>query len=78
MVNRDIGSGSMFYLLKKEKNNVLSLPRELFTFALTSALQSRHLTLTVFNPQGQNRITIQPNRVFFHHFETIKIIYDTG
>ena len=61
----DIRSGFTFYLLKKEKN-VSSLPR-----ALTSALQSRHLTLAFFNHQGQNRITIQPNRVFFHHFETI-------
>ena len=64
-------SGFTFYLLKKEKNPVSSLPRALFTLALTSALQSRHLTLVFFNHQGQNRITIQPNRVFFHHFETI-------
>ena len=67
----DIRSDFTFYLLKKkkEKNPVSSLPRALFTLALTSALQSRHLTLVFFNHQGQNRITIQPNRVFFHHFE---------
>ena len=56
----DIRSGFTFYLLKKEKNPVLSLPRALFTLALTSALQSRHLTHVFFNHQGQNRITIQP------------------
>ena len=61
----------MFYSLKKEKNTVWSLPRPLFTIALTSALQSRHITLVFFNKQGQNRISIQPNRVFFHQFETI-------
>ena len=64
MVN--IRSGFTFYLLKKEKNPVSSLPRALFTL-----LQSRHLALVSFNHQGQNRITIQPNTVFFHHFETI-------
>ena len=67
----DIRSGFTFYLLKKEENPVLSLPRAFFTLALTSALQSRHLTLVFFNHQGQNRIIIQHNRVFFHHFETI-------
>ena len=67
----DIRSGFTFYLLKKENNPVSSLPRALFTLALTSALQFRYLTLVFFNHQGQNRITIQPNRVFFHHFETI-------
>ena len=56
----DIRSGFTFYLLKKEKNPVLFLPRVLFTLALTSALQSKHLTLVFFNHQGQNRITIQP------------------
>ena len=56
----DIRSGFTFYLLKKEKSPVSSLPRALFTLALTSALQSRHLTLVFFNHQGQNRITIQP------------------
>ena len=59
----------MFYLLKNEKK-VLSRPcqgQALFTLALTS--------IVFFNHQGQNRITIQPNRFFFHHFETI--IYDT-
>ena len=56
----DIRSGFTFYLLKKEKNPVSSLPRALLTLALTSALQSRHLTLVFFNHQGQNRITIQP------------------
>ena len=61
----------MFYLLKKEKKTVLFLPRTLFTLAPTSALQSRHLTLVFFNHQGQNRITIQPNRVLLYHFETI-------
>ena len=80
----DIRSGFTFYLLKKEKNPVSSLPMALCTLALTSALQSRHLTLVFFNSdlykisnichcfnhQGRNRITIQPNRVFFHHFET--------
>ena len=66
----DIRSGFTFYLLKKEKNPVSFLPRALFTLALTSALQSWLLTLVFFNHQGQNRITIQPNRVFFHHFET--------
>ena len=63
-----------FYILfieKRKKITVLSLPRALFTLALTSALQSRHLTLVFFNHQGQNRTTIQPNRVFFNHFETI-------
>ena len=71
VVDGDIRSGFTFYLLKKrKKNTVLSLPRALFTLALTSALQSRHLTLVFFNHQGQNRITIQPNRVFFNHFET--------
>ena len=61
----DIRSGFTFYLLKKEKNPVLSLPRALFNLALTSAFHSRHLTLVVLNHQGQNRITIKPNRVFF-------------
>ena len=56
----DIRSGFTFFSLKKEKNPVSSLPRALFTLALTSALQSRHLTLVFFNNQGQNRITIQP------------------
>ena len=69
----------MFYLLKKKKSTVSSLPRALFTLALTSALQSRHPThYIISNHHGQNRITIQPNRVFFHHFGTITIIYDTG
>ena len=54
----DIRSGFTFYLLKKEKNPVLSLPGALFTLALTSALQSRHLTLVFFNHQGQNRTSI--------------------
>ena len=67
----DIRPGFTFYLLKREKNPVSSLPRALFTLALTSALHSRHLTLVFFNHQGQNRITIQPNRVCFHYFETI-------
>ena len=53
-------SGFKFYLLKKDQNPVSSLPRVLFTLALTSALQSRHLTLVFFNHQGQNRIPIQP------------------
>ena len=44
----DIRSGFTFYLLKKEENPVLSLPRAFFTLALTSALQSRHLTLVFF------------------------------
>ena len=65
----DTSSGFTFYLLKKEKNPVSSLPRALFTLALTSALHSRHQTLVFFNHQGQNGITIPPNRVFFHHFE---------
>ena len=69
----DIRSGFTFYLLKKEKNLVSFLPRALFTLALTSVLQSRHLTLVFFNHQGQNRIAIQPNRVFFHHFGTITL-----
>ena len=56
----DIRSGFTFYILKNENNPVSSLPRALFTLALTSALQSRHLTLVFFNHQGQNRITIQP------------------
>ena len=65
----------MFYLMKDKNKTVSSLPRVLFTLALTSALQH----YVVFsNHQGQNRITIQPNRVFFHYFETIPIIYDTG
>ena len=64
----DIRSGFTFYLLNKEKNPVSSLPRALFTLALTSALQSRHLTLAFFNHQGEDRITIQPNRVFFSAF----------
>ena len=55
----------MIYLLKKEINTVSSLLRAIFILALISALQSRHLTLVFFNHQGQNRITIQPNRVFF-------------
>ena len=67
----DIRSGFTFYLLKKEQNPVSFLRQALFTLALTSALQSRHLTLVFFNHQGQKRITIQRNRVFFHHFETI-------
>ena len=55
----------MFYLLKKENNIVSSLPRALFfTLALTSALQSRHLTIVFLNHQGQNRITIQPKGLF--------------
>ena len=45
----DVRSGFRFYLLKKEKNPVLSLARALFTLALTSALQSRHLPLVFFN-----------------------------
>ena len=65
----DIRSGFTFYLLKKkEKNPVSFLPRALFTLAMTSALHSRHLKLVFFNHQGQNRITIQPNRVFFSSF----------
>ena len=67
----DIRSGFTSYLKKKEKNPVSFLPMALFTLALTSALQSRHLTLVLFNHQGQNRKNIQPNRVFFHHFETM-------
>ena len=55
----------MLNLSKKEKNTVLSLPKALFTLALTSVLQSMNLTLVFFNHQGQNRITIQPSRVFF-------------
>ena len=51
----DIRSGFTSYLLKKEKNPVSFLPRALFTSALTSALQFRHLTLVFFNHQGQNR-----------------------
>ena len=50
--SRDICTGFMFYLLKKEKNTVLSLPRALFMvrflsqyLALSSALQFMHLTL---------------------------------
>ena len=62
----------MFYLLKK--GTVSSLPRALFTLALTSVLQSRHLTLYIlFYYQGQKIITIQPNRFFPHHLETIAI-----
>ena len=61
----DIRSGFTSNLLKKEKNPVSFLPRALFTLALTSALQSRHLTLVLFNHQGQKRKNIQPNRVFF-------------
>ena len=58
-----------FYLIfiEKRKKGVLSLPMALFTLALTSTLQSRHLTLVFFNHQEQNRITIQPNRVLYHH-----------
>ena len=57
-----------FYVLfieKRKKSTVSSLPWALFTLALTSALQSRDLTLVFFNYQGQNRIASQPNRVFF-------------
>ena len=56
-----------FYILfiEKRKNTVSSLPRALFTLALTSALQSRHLTLVFFDHQEQNKITIQPNSVNF-------------
>ena len=61
----DSRSDFTFYLLKKEKNPVSSLPRALFTLALTSALQSRHLTLVFFNHQGQNRITIHLTGYFF-------------
>ena len=48
----DIRSGFTFYLLKKEKNPFSSLPMALFTLALTSALQSRHLTLVFLIIKG--------------------------
>ena len=65
----------MFFVLKKEKNTVSSLPRALFTLALTSTLQSRHLKLNFFNHQGQNRITILPIlQGLFHQIERITLI----
>ena len=61
--------------MKKQKNTVLSLPRALFTLALTSALQSRYLTLVFLIIKGSsNRITIETYRVFFHHIEIITFI----
>ena len=56
--------------IEKIKNTDMSLSRALLTLALTSALLSRHLTLVFIIHQGQNGITIQPNTVLFHHFET--------
>ena len=65
----------MFYLLKKEK-------RYCFVPTKGTFYLSTDFCFTVQAPntnhQGQNRITIQPNRVFLYHFETITIIYDTS
>ena len=70
----------MFYLLKKKEKKYCLVPAK-GTFHLSTdfciTVQAPN-TLFYFNHQGQNRISIQPKRVFFQHFETITIIYDTG
>ena len=61
----DVRSGFTFYLLKKEKNPVSSLPRALFTLALTSALQSRHLTLVFLMIKGRIQLPYNLTGSFF-------------
>ena len=68
----------MFYLLKKEKKYCF-LPANV-TFQLSTdfciTVQVPN-TLYSFSINKGRMNNIQPKRVFFHHFETITIIYDT-
>ena len=81
----DIRSGFTFYLLKKRKESCFVPANGTFYFStdfcitvqapntslfLNSDLYKISNICHCFNHQGRNRIIIQPNRVFFHHFET--------